>query len=1041
MGSGQSAGDAASRRPNRTRRPAKFVRKGRYTPQIPSSSRSSNQLQEMREKERQVMEQKQLVDRPDMQKNLKDAIVFIGTCTAMCPTFERIRRTYENNVKTLEKDPQTGKVTRQYAVKAFSRPAAGQPPPLPSDVRPPKTLVETLHYLVDSIVPQLPASHSFLWDRTRSIRQDFTYQNYTGDEAIECHELIARIHILTLHVMAGTDVEYSAQQEMEQLRKTLQSLSEFYNDNRKRGLPTSTREPEFRSYQLISHLRDPDVEYQIQLLPKPIFDDPHVQGALKLRGYLQQNNVADRGVINSENAANLFTVFFKEIRQTSVPTLLLCLLESTFSGVRANCLKAMARCYHARGKPYSVTRLTGMLGFDNDQQTLDFTSYYGLPASVDETGDPCVDLTAWSDSKFTSLAPKGQPFTQWIESRLTQWSSVIYNDPVWDGQARAVVAAKPAFSQSPFPTFGQSMGTQSQSVSKPPSFAQAQPNFQSAFSHPTGDSIPPFGQPAKLVASTSQSTFPLSPFKGEKGESQSSSVFGPKPEAEKPDSSKPLFSFASQPPLPGLATPAPPATSFTLTSIASSNLTVPKVEVKEREVPPKAKYSNADIESAVDRLIRTTVRTEIKTIVSQKARWLESVRQYRTFTIENISQQIFAEMMKSAIQRIVAESLALAMYDYHLKKLVVQKLIAAANYAELRATEKRNRFEEYQRVVQSLGTPKAHTMSRTVSKGASKTHRKVDQIKLIRETRDLSSQLWQPLPLDSLLEPLDDAFKRQASFEREVAIAIFCADWNSTSGVWMRKKLSLTWNGAPDSTFENIVKTRSTSVTLNALSDNVGAYLNVGMLIFECGVNSSEYDREALIAVLQRLEHNTLYKICISLVSWDRRDADMVFSSLEVDKLAETYGSFVDRFEFVQLGQRNNISMDLEAGLTDLVQVFSAELSPRGLEIRAEVAREKERALESELEEKKRQKEQEWQLKLQERYNLLDGYGSLQSFFSPLKPVTKRKRSSDQGIGRRPIPMYNSLKSRLDTLRLAESSKIIPKGIAELQQLLASIKQ
>ncbi|ANB13195.1 Sac3p [Sugiyamaella lignohabitans] len=373
----------------------------------------------MREKERQEMESRGLVDRQDVKKKLQDAITFVGSCTDMCPIFERVRRTYENNVKQLEKDPQTGKVTSQYAVKAFSRPAAGQPPPLPSDVRPPHILVKTLQYLSEKILPQLPASHSFLWDRTRSIRQDFTYQNYSGPEAIECNEIIARIHIICLHVMAGHDQEYSKQQEIEQLTKTLQTLSEFYNDNRKRGLPDSPNEPEMRAFQLLCHLKDPDVEFQVQQLPIHVFKDARIQRALELRNLVQQNRILEKGHIYTENAANIFALFFEKLATDgSTPPLYLCLLESSFNDIRLASLNAMSRAYHSRGKPYFIDRLTSMLGFDSEQEGLEFCQYYDLTVVDDASGKKCVDLVSYNQSTVNNKQPKQQPFSLLVDRRV-----------------------------------------------------------------------------------------------------------------------------------------------------------------------------------------------------------------------------------------------------------------------------------------------------------------------------------------------------------------------------------------------------------------------------------------------------------------------------------------------------------------------------------------------------------------------------------------------------------------------------------------------
>ena len=57
----------------------------------------------MREVERREMENRGLVDQQDTRKDLKDAIVFVGTCQDMCPTFERVRRAYEKDTKPFEK--------------------------------------------------------------------------------------------------------------------------------------------------------------------------------------------------------------------------------------------------------------------------------------------------------------------------------------------------------------------------------------------------------------------------------------------------------------------------------------------------------------------------------------------------------------------------------------------------------------------------------------------------------------------------------------------------------------------------------------------------------------------------------------------------------------------------------------------------------------------------------------------------------------------------------------------------------------------------
>lgn len=78
----------------------------------------------------------------------------------------------------------------------------------------------TLDYLVHDLLANnsIEATHHFIRDRTRSIRQDFTLQHDSGPLAIECHERIARLHILCLHEMRGIK-DYTEHLELEQLRK------------------------------------------------------------------------------------------------------------------------------------------------------------------------------------------------------------------------------------------------------------------------------------------------------------------------------------------------------------------------------------------------------------------------------------------------------------------------------------------------------------------------------------------------------------------------------------------------------------------------------------------------------------------------------------------------------------------------------------------------------------------------------------------------------------------------------------------------------
>lgn len=78
---------------------------------------------------------------PDAKYKLGEAPQFVAECMDMCPLFERHEREFQNGgLDKLEKIPGTDRVDTSRAVKRYRRSAAGDPPPLPCDVRPPAVL-------------------------------------------------------------------------------------------------------------------------------------------------------------------------------------------------------------------------------------------------------------------------------------------------------------------------------------------------------------------------------------------------------------------------------------------------------------------------------------------------------------------------------------------------------------------------------------------------------------------------------------------------------------------------------------------------------------------------------------------------------------------------------------------------------------------------------------------------------------------------------------------------------------------------------------
>lgn len=333
---------------------------------------------------------------PNKPQQLSDATKLKGTCTDMCPEFERHEREFQGEGDELEVFPGTTKLDPAISVKIYRRPAAGRELPLPEDVRPSHILRKTLDYLFNQLLPSSPSSQrltqvqGFIWNRTRAVRQDFIVQGEAGPIVIHCHERIARWHIFNLHwrgggVQAdgkrrdesalGDRDPWSEQQELEQLAKTLTSLCEYYDDLRATtGQQTpSPHEAEFRAYHLLLNIYDPEVMRGVELLPEEIFDAPILQTSLRLRGYAQRANRGGTNRASALNTAapmNFFSRLFQEARSPNVSYLLACVLEKQFAQVREGALKALSSNYNKAHRGPSVAFVRDALGADSDEQVL-----------------------------------------------------------------------------------------------------------------------------------------------------------------------------------------------------------------------------------------------------------------------------------------------------------------------------------------------------------------------------------------------------------------------------------------------------------------------------------------------------------------------------------------------------------------------------------------------------------------------------------------------------------------------------------------------
>ncbi|KAJ9603754.1 actin cytoskeleton and mitosis protein [Cladophialophora chaetospira] len=402
-------------------------------------------LKPAREKERAKAIRDGFLADPDKKTSLDKAITPVGTCTDMCPRFERVERIVQNMVDRAEKehDEEDGKdyPDEDRMVKRFRRSAAGYDEQLPSDIRTPETLKRTLDYLFNQVIggaDRLATVQKFVWDRTRGIRNDFSIQQVTRVEdvklAVECYERIARFHILSLHQLSNPDnlqegEHFDSFQEREQLNNTLLSLVYYYDDHRDRvDFPN---EAEFRSYMVIFEIasRKADIEDRLQSWPKEILDDERLKTAMKLYA-AAGSTTQPQGPLNPLDTAAVAQAnggtFWDVLASKSVPYIMACLTELYFYEVRFSSLdglwracKAQSQIQQSRFRDWTVAEVMALLGFDTEEQTMEFCAAFDLSFSSNESGEPYLDPMANSATFLDkSSTPTQQVFSyKYVEKK------------------------------------------------------------------------------------------------------------------------------------------------------------------------------------------------------------------------------------------------------------------------------------------------------------------------------------------------------------------------------------------------------------------------------------------------------------------------------------------------------------------------------------------------------------------------------------------------------------------------------------------------
>ncbi|KAK4424799.1 SAC3 family protein C [Sesamum alatum] len=238
--------------------------------------------------------------RHDSDDGHQDYPTLVGTCPFMCPGEERERRERLRDLAVFERlHGNPAKTSPNLAVKKFCR-TINTKDVQASDVRPVPVLEDTLNYLLNllhSSDQSFAVVHDFIFDRTRSIRQDLSMQSAVSDQVIHMYERMVKFHIIShrhLHRSFGNpNIASMCHLNMEQLMKALTTLLNLYEANRA-SHSMCQNEAEFSSFYLLLHLgSDKQVEplsLWFRNIPSPIMKSKEMCFARRLLRYYRLGN-------------------------------------------------------------------------------------------------------------------------------------------------------------------------------------------------------------------------------------------------------------------------------------------------------------------------------------------------------------------------------------------------------------------------------------------------------------------------------------------------------------------------------------------------------------------------------------------------------------------------------------------------------------------------------------------------------------------------------------------------------------------------------
>lgn len=296
------------------------------------------------------------------------------------------------------------------AVKKYKRSAADQKIN-PETIRPPSVLKKTMEFLwreiADNPTQPFHVIASFVSDRARAVRKDFTSQRQNDEVCITAHEQMARFHILAGHRLCNADKDvFDKVQNSEKITQCLRSLFSFYNDNYANGIIMPNWD-EFAGYDMLIDIST--VPRKIEEMHSFLLNTPCVQFALKV--YLS-------------NREGNYYQFFKLLRSASY--LQACLMHLQFISVQEKALQTMDRAF----SPYPLSSFANLLCFNSIDHAQRFCEHYQIGLALNDSNNEVM-------LQFSKR--QSRPEFSAINGRFSPRPSNIIEDKARNKPVRALV--------------------------------------------------------------------------------------------------------------------------------------------------------------------------------------------------------------------------------------------------------------------------------------------------------------------------------------------------------------------------------------------------------------------------------------------------------------------------------------------------------------------------------------------------------------------------------------------------------------------------